>query len=151
MKGEESLKDMNMGKLWSLARSRGIDFKGMKKVDLIKAIIAKDKPTASKEPKVEEVKEESPKVEEKKVEKKDGIRFVEATLADGTRIKVPAQDVSPVKSEKNKDVVIIKSVDGRELEASVGRDHWVGKIIEVPAEQEDEVKRLLTDGGFYFV
>ena|SRR3990172_4053160 len=147
MEGKESLQDMNMGKLWALARSRGIDFKGMKKPELIKALIASDSP------KTEEVKKETPKVEEKKkVEKKEsGINFVEATLADGTKIKVPAKDVSPVKTETDEGMVIIKSVDGRELEASVGRDHWVGKIIEVPAEQEDEVRRLLKDGGFYFV
>lgn len=142
MEDKESLNEMNMGKLWALARSRGIEFKGKTKKELIKELIASDAP------KTEEVKKETLKVEEKKIEKNPTL--VEVTLADGTKAKIPAKDVQPIKAKAG-DMIIIKSVDGRELEVSVGRDHWIGKEIEVPAEQEEEVKRLLKDGGFYFV
>lgn len=134
-----------MGELWSLAKTRGISIKGKTRKVLIKELINNDIP---KNPK--KVVEEAPEVEEKPVKKNETITFVEATLADGTRIKVPAKDVQPTKTVK-KDVVIIKSVDGRELEASVGSMHWVGKEIEVPLEMEEEVKRLLKFGGFYFI
>lgn len=145
MNDEKSIEELNMGELWALAKSRGISIKGKKRKDLIKELIASDSP------KTEEVKEKPSKVEEKPVKKSEKITFVEATLADGTRIRVPAKDVEPVKADKKKDVIIIKSVDGRELEASVGRLHWVGKEIEIPTEMEEEVKRLLKLGGFYFI
>lgn len=151
MNNNETLQKLSMGKLWSLARSRGIEFKGVKKPELIKLLIAKDNPNTSEEPKIEEVKKETPKVEEKKAEKKVKTEdLVEATLADGTKVKIPAKDVKPAEIVEG-EMVIIKSVDNRELEASIGRDHWRGKVIEVPAEQAEDVKRLLKDGGFYFV
>jgi len=140
MEGQESLKDMNMGKLWSLARARGIDFKGMKKKELIEKIISTGEVS---KPEKKEVKPT-----EKKVKVVD---MVEVTLKDGTKAKVPAENVTASVIVKPEGTVIIKSVDGRELEASVGREIWVGKEIEVPVEYEEEVRRLLKSGGFYFV
>ena len=139
----ESLNNLNMGEIWKIARERGIAIKGKSKKELIKKIIAIDVPVLEKEPEKPEVK---------KVEgRKEVITFVEATLADGTKVKIPAKDVTPIGKEVKTGEVTIKSVDGRELEVSVGRDHWVGQTITIPAELEDEVSRLLKDGGFYFV
>ena len=150
MENKESLDKMNMGKLWALARSRGIEFKGKKKTQLVKELIEADK--INPQPSVQEEKpiksEDQSKVKPNK--RADKFTFVEATLADGTKVKIPAKDVTPIERKKG-DTIIIKSVDGRELEASVGREHWIGKEIEVPAEMEEEVKRLLKEGGFYFV
>lgn len=143
MENKETLDSMSMGKIWSLARERKIEIKGKKKKELIKEIIAADMgKTVDPEAK--------PVVEEAKV-KKEKVVMVEVTLADGTKAKVPAKDIAPSKKEKGDDEITIKSVDGREMEVSVGRDHWVGKTIVVPAEQEEEIKRLLKEGGFYFV
>ena len=83
--------------------------------------------------------------------KKEKVAFVEATLADGTKVRIPASEVTPIKQNEVDGVIVIKSVDGRELEASIGITHWVGKTIEVPMEQAEDVKRLLKEGGFYFV
>lgn len=141
MEKQESLDSLSMAKIWQLARARKIDVNGKKKKQLIQELIEADKI-------VPEVPVEPKKVEEKPKEK---LAFVEATLVDGTKIKVPAKDVVPAKKEKNAAEVIIKSVDGRELEVSIGRDHWVGQTITIPAEIEDEIKRLLKGGGFYFV
>jgi len=146
VENKESLDKMNMGKLWALARSRGIDFKGKKKKDLIAEMIAMDQKTEKVEKEVDRIKEEPKKETTKKNE-----ALVEAVLSDGTKVLIPAKDITPAGKEKEKGIVIIKSVDGRDLEASVGNTHWLGKTIEVPIEQEDEVKRLLTEGGFYFV
>lgn len=147
MNDEKSIEKLNMGELWSLAKTRGISIKGKKRKDLIKELIASD--SSKSEPTKEESVQVEPK--EKPVKKNEKITFVEATLADGTRIKVPAKDVEPIKADKEKNIVTIKSVDGRELEASVGRLHWMGKEIEVPLEMEEEVRRLLKLGGFYFI
>lgn len=142
MEGKQSLKDMNMGQLWALARSRKIDYKGMKKVDLIKALSAEAKEVAAKP--VEK------KTESKKATKID---MVEATLEDGTKVLIPANTVKPTtESVTDEDgLVTITSVDGRELEVSIGGTVWVGKEIKVPAEQEEDVKRLLKEGHYYFI
>lgn len=142
MEGKESLKEMNMGKLWALARSKGIQFKGMKKPDLIKALVAADSPKEKPVAKKPE-KETKPKIVKE--------TMVEAVLEDGTKVLIPAKDVSPAVKVEDDGMVVIKSVDGRDLEASVGITHWVGKEIRVPKEQLEEVKRLLKDGGYYFV
>lgn len=132
-----------MAQIWKLARERNMDVKGKKKAQLI-AELTKSRDII--QPVVgEKVEKPEPPV------KKEQMTFVIATLADGTKIKVPAKDVSPVRVEEADGIVIIKSVDGRELEASIGNTHWVGKTIEVPFEQEEDVKRLLKEGGFYFV
>lgn len=143
MEDKESLNKMNMGKLWALARARGIEFKGKKKKDLIKEMVAMDQKAEKKAVKSKE--------EPKKEARKKNETLVEAVLSDGTKVLIPAKDITPAGKEEDEGIVIIKSVDGRELEVSVGTTHWIGKTIEVPIEQEDEVRRLLTDGGFYFV
>lgn len=60
--------------------------------------------------------------------------------------------VTPV-LEETKEVsngmVEIYSADGRELEVSVGNDIWRGTTITVPADMEEEVRRLLITGNFY--
>ena len=44
---------------------------------------------------------------------------------------------------------VIESVDGRELEVSVGSVIWRGKTITVPNDMVEEVRRLLETGGFF--
>jgi len=45
--------------------------------------------------------------------------------------------------------VQIVSADNRVLEASIGERIWKGTTITVPAEQEEDVRRILEDGGFF--
>ena len=64
--------------------------------------------------------------------------------------KVGEQVITPeIKKEVESGMVEIESVDGRELEASVGTTIWKGKVIIVPKEMEEDVRRLLIEGGFF--
>jgi len=142
----KTLKEMNMGELWALAKSKGIEIKGKKKVQLIeeltKPVVEGQEPLPVKEIKPEPKKEEKPK--------KEKIPMVEATLADGTKVLVPAEAVKAEVSKEGEDI-ILRSVDGRELEVSIGNDHWKGKEIVVPFKQAEEVKRILKEGGFFVI
>lgn len=126
---------MNMGELWALAKSRGISVKGKKKSELIAELVIED----------------SEKVEKKETVEKEKPVLVKATLEDGTEILIPAKDVTSVEPAKKGELVTIKSVDGRELEVSIGDQYWKGKVIEVPSELAQDVKRILRDGGFYIL
>lgn len=46
-------------------------------------------------------------------------------------------------------MVEIVSVDGRNMEVSINSNYWSGKKILVPADQEGQVRKILTDGGYY--
>lgn len=130
-----------MGELWALAKSRGIAIKGKKKVQLIEELT---KP-------VIEGQEPAPvKKVESEPKKKEKIPMVEATLADGTKVLVPAEAVKAETAKEGEDI-ILRSVDGRELEVSIGNDHWKGKEIVVPFKQAEEVKRILKEGGFFVI
>jgi hypothetical protein len=135
MKETKTLKEMNMGELWALAKSRGISVKGKKKSELIAELVIED----------------SEKVEKKETVEKEKPVLVKATLEDGTEILIPAKDVTSVEPAKKGELVTIKSVDGRELEVSIGDQYWKGKVIEVPSELAQDVKRILRDGGFYIL
>jgi len=139
-KKKKTLNEMNMGELWAIAKSKNISIKGKKKAELIKEIT---KPVVKKSVEKKPVEKTKPK----KVKE----AMVEATLEDGTKVLVPAKEVTQATKADDDGMVVIKSVDGRELEASIGTVYWVGKEIRVPKEQVEEVKRLLKDGGFYFV
>lgn len=87
-----------------------------------------EEPTASEEDKEEENVPSEPKSSNKKTSKKVDVSAGQATTPQ---------------------FVTIESADGRMLEASIGPVVWKGKTIQVPADQAGEVRRLLTDGGFY--
>jgi hypothetical protein len=139
MKEEKTLKEMNMGELWALAKSRGISIKGKKKDQLMKELVSHDGT------KNEEIKKKSPKVKE---ENKD---FVKVTLEDGSEALVSAASIKSPEKAKKGEKVTIKSVDGRELEVSIGDLRWKGKVIEVPSENAEDVRRILKEGGFYIL
>ena len=46
-------------------------------------------------------------------------------------------------------MVELRSADGRVLEASIGDSMWKGKVIQVPAHQAGDVRRLLEAGGYF--
>ena len=47
------------------------------------------------------------------------------------------------------ETVILRSADGRELEASINNQFWRGKTIEVPVSAAGDVRRMLEVGGYY--
>ena len=76
--------------------------------------------------------------------KSEAVGVPEASTPDPVVVATP-----PVVEVKPKTVKLISAIPGKQIEVSIGRDHWKGVEIEVPAELEGEIRRILEAGGYY--
>lgn len=74
-------------------------------------------------------------------------RMIDEAKSGGAAVAAN-QDSGKQDSEKAEEFEVIKSADGRTLEAQIGDKRWSGTQIKVPAELAGTVRTLLIDGGY---
>lgn len=64
--------------------------------------------------------------------------------------EAPAVEPTPAPEPTNDSAMVnLISADGRALEVAVGGESWNGRVISVPKKQADDIRRILTEGGFF--
>lgn len=92
------------------------------------------------------------KVEEKKEETKLRSKAPKAEATAPVEPVVPETPAEPTPAPepaKEAEMVDLLSADNRDLEVSIGDKFWKGKVISVPKEQEGDIRRILSEGGFF--